>query len=85
MGYDQPRPLGSGETGGTTALPIWIRYMKDVLKGVPEMPPARPEGVLVENIDPASGAPSPTGTPEYFLQAPPKDDVQLNILGLPET
>ena len=27
-GYDQPRPMGIGMTGGTVALPIWMDYMK---------------------------------------------------------
>jgi penicillin-binding protein 1A len=45
LGYDQPRPLGSGETGGGTALPIWVRYMGEALKSTPEMPPAMPTPV----------------------------------------
>ena len=36
MGYDQPRSLGSNETGGQLAMPIWIEYMQTALKGVPE-------------------------------------------------
>jgi penicillin-binding protein 1A len=46
IGFDQPRKLGSQETGGVAALPIWIGYMQRALKGVPEsqMPP--PEGVI---------------------------------------
>ncbi len=28
VGYDQPRTLGVSSTGGRTALPIWIDYMK---------------------------------------------------------
>ena len=28
VGYDQPRSLGVSSTGGRTALPIWIDYMK---------------------------------------------------------
>lgn len=28
FGYDQPRTLGMSSTGGRTALPVWIRYMK---------------------------------------------------------
>jgi membrane peptidoglycan carboxypeptidase len=27
IGFDQPRNLGRGETGGTAALPAWIAYM----------------------------------------------------------
>jgi penicillin-binding protein 1A len=28
VGYDEKRPLGSGETGAQAALPIWIDYMR---------------------------------------------------------
>ena len=70
MGYDQPRSLGSGETGGGTALPIWIRYMDEVLKGVAEMPPLPPAGIVSHAIDPKTGAPVPEGQGvlEYFFE-----------------
>jgi penicillin-binding protein 1A len=28
IGYDEKKPLGNGETGATTALPIWMDFMK---------------------------------------------------------
>ena len=70
MGYDQPRSLGSGETGGGTALPIWIRYMGEALKGVEEMPYTPPDGIVTETIDPQTGVvvPEGQGVPEYFFQ-----------------
>ena len=34
IGYDQPRSLGQGESGGGVALPAWIDYMQVALKGV---------------------------------------------------
>ncbi|MEN3110835.1 penicillin-binding protein 1A [Uliginosibacterium paludis] len=46
VGFDQPRKLGSGETGGTLALPIWIDYMKVALKDVPEQLLPMPEGLV---------------------------------------
>lgn len=45
MGFDQPKKLGSGETGGQAALPIWIGYMKHALKDVPEAILAQPTGL----------------------------------------
>ena len=38
MGYDEPRSLGEGESGGGLALPMWIDYMAGALKGVPVRP-----------------------------------------------
>ena len=31
FGYDQPRSLGQKEYGSTTALPIWLDYMEDII------------------------------------------------------
>lgn len=46
MGYDQPRSLGSSETGGGASLPIWLDYMRYALKGKPETPPGPlPDGL----------------------------------------
>ncbi|MBS0292747.1 MAG: penicillin-binding protein 1A [Proteobacteria bacterium] len=46
IGYDQPRNLGSRETGGGLALPIWISFMEKALKGVPVAEPTVPPGVV---------------------------------------
>ncbi len=46
VGYDQPKTLGRNQTGSVVALPLWIGYMERVLKGVPEMPRAMPDGVV---------------------------------------
>jgi len=70
LGYDQPKSLGSRETGGGVALPIWLEYMQDALKGVPEETRRpRPEGLLVE------------GGELYFAEFPPGQAVAR--LGLP--
>jgi penicillin-binding protein 1A len=45
VGYDNPKNLGSRETGGGLSLPIWITFMQDALKGVPETLPSTPEGI----------------------------------------
>lgn len=53
IGYDQPKRMGSGETGGAAALPIWIGYMEKALRGVPETYPTIPTGLVA--ITPAGG------------------------------
>lgn len=68
VGYDQPRPLGRGETGGTAALPIWMHYMEEALRGQPDTGYAMPEGVATIKVDPKTGVPDPNGNVEYFLQ-----------------
>ncbi len=51
VGYDQPRKLGSRETGGGLALPIWIDYMQFALRNaaVAEIEP--PEGLIQVGSD----------------------------------
>lgn len=46
IGYDNPRKLGSRETGGGLALPVWIDLMKTALDGVPVRTPEPPPGVV---------------------------------------
>ena len=55
IGYDQPKTLGSNETGSAAALPMWISYMEKALKGVPEEVRDPPSGVVSLHIDPDTG------------------------------
>ncbi|VTU12779.1 Penicillin-binding protein 1A [Variovorax sp. SRS16] len=48
MGYDAPRKLGDRESGGSLSLPIWIDYMRAVLKDVPVAAPAPPPADVVK-------------------------------------
>ena len=32
VGFDQERPLGEGEEGSRTAVPIWIDFMREALR-----------------------------------------------------
>jgi penicillin-binding protein 1A len=45
IGYDAPRGLGDRETGGGLALPVWMDYMRQALKGVPEYQMPMPSDV----------------------------------------
>lgn len=50
VGYDEKKPIGSGETGAVTALPIWIDYMKSyiALRADRENPPTfEPPGNII--------------------------------------
>jgi penicillin-binding protein 1A len=46
IGYDNPRKLGSNETGGGLSLPVWISFMEHALKNVPITEVPVPEGVV---------------------------------------
>ena len=55
IGFDQPKKLGNGETGGAAALPIWIGYMEKALRGVPETEKELPEGLVALTRTDAGG------------------------------
>ncbi|WP_263769818.1 penicillin-binding protein 1A [Propionivibrio soli] len=56
IGFDQPKSMGNGETGGSAALPAWISYMGKVLKDVPESFMTQPDGlVALETPNPGKG------------------------------
>lgn len=55
VGFDQDRPLGKREVGGTAALPIWMDYMRAALDGKPENTLQAPEGIVTMRIDPKTG------------------------------
>ena len=46
IGFDQPKRMGGGETGGAAALPIWIGFMEKALAKVPESYPEMPCGMI---------------------------------------
>ncbi len=71
VGFDKPRPLGKGETGGVAALPIWIKYMGAALKGVPEKTLRVPEGVDTYNIDPVTGSRGGSLLEYFYHENPP--------------
>jgi len=68
VGFDQPETLGRREYGGTVALPIWMSFMGAALKGMPEHPPAEPEGILSLRVDPISGRAATPSTPNAYFE-----------------
>jgi penicillin-binding protein 1A len=72
VGYDDDLPLGPGEEGSRTALPIWIEFMRIALKGVPENQMEMPEGIISVLIDRDTGCPARAGQRntifEYFRE-----------------
>jgi penicillin-binding protein 1A len=69
IGFDQPKKLGANEVGAVAALPIWMGYMGQALKGVPELLPSVPPGVVSARIDPETGLQAPDGpVAEYFYR-----------------
>ncbi len=72
VGYDNDLPLGPGEEGSRTALPVWIEFMREALRGVPEHQMPMPPGIVSVLIDKETGCPASAGqrnvTFEIFRQ-----------------
>jgi penicillin-binding protein 1A len=69
VGFDQERPLGAGEEGARTALPMWIYFMREALAGVPDHRLPMPDGVVTARIpaDPSGFNEDAPSQFEYFL------------------
>lgn len=68
VGFDQERTLGSREEGSRTALPMWIYFMSEALKGVPESPLPRPSGIVTARISASTGLLALAGTPDGMFE-----------------
>ena len=87
IGYDNPKKLGSRETGGGLALPVWIDLMAHALKGVPVAEAQAPPGVVQQDglwiyEEFAGGAGVRSVGLEDALPQPPSADERKSILDL---
>jgi penicillin-binding protein 1A len=69
IGFDQERSLGDHEEGGRTALPMWVYFMQDALKGRPEHRLPQPPGVVRMWVSRDTGAPSSAGAGDAIFEA----------------
>jgi membrane carboxypeptidase/penicillin-binding protein len=54
-GYDKPKPMGKGFTGGAICAPIWGRFMLQALASKPVDDFPKPDSVVSVQIDPVTG------------------------------
>ena len=55
MGYDQPANLGSRESGGKVAAPVWLHFMQHSVKKKSGKPFPVPAGIVFANVDTRTG------------------------------
>jgi len=79
VGFDTPKTLGAVETGGRAALPMWINYMREALKGVEEKQFERPSGLVTVRIDPETGLAVSAGNPDGIFEVFPADNVPQSM------
>lgn len=68
VGFDQSRPLGEGEEGSRTAVPIWVDFMAEALKGVPDRTWAMPGGLMQVRISPSTGEIAGADDPDAIFE-----------------
>ncbi len=69
LGYDTPKPMGYGETGGGLAAPIFIDFMKVALEGKPAADFHPPVGMTFQTVDRKTGRPTDDGAPGAIVEA----------------
>ena len=72
MGLDKPQKIKGSAQGGVLAAPAWTAFMNEVYRRKPSPPDwPRPDGIVVRQIDPASGMLAGPGcagnVTEYFI------------------
>ncbi len=69
MGYDQPRSLGNGATGGGLAAPIFKEFMAEVLKGQQPVAFRVPEGMRMIAVNRTTGMRANPGEGGAIMEA----------------
>ncbi|WP_245943961.1 penicillin-binding protein 1A [Acuticoccus kandeliae] len=69
IGYDDPKPMGRGSTGGQLAAPIFLEFMQNALRGKPGIEFRVPEGIKLIPIDRNSGRQVSGSGPGVILEA----------------
>jgi penicillin-binding protein 1A len=69
LGYDKPRHLGKGATGGVLAAPVVRDFMKVALADKPAVPFRVPAGIKLIRIDPKTGMRAGPGDQRVILEA----------------
>jgi penicillin-binding protein 1A len=69
VGFDQPRVLGKGETGGALAAPIFAEFMEQALADTAPIPFRVPPGMTFITIDRRTGLRAQPGDPDTIQEA----------------
>ncbi len=81
VGFDQARSLGSTETGGRAALPMWIGFMKVALQDSAERTIERPPGLVTVRIDADTGLLAGTDNKKAIYETFPADNAPKSQTG----
>jgi penicillin-binding protein 1A len=68
IGYDNPQPMGHGETGGELAAPIFADFFKMALKDRPAVPFRTPPGIVQVRVNKRTGQRTDPNDPEAIAE-----------------
>lgn len=83
VGFDQKKSLGSGETGGRTAAPIWLDFMKKARNSYPSADFIIPEGIAIVPINNETGEIGKDYSEKISWEAFKKDNLPREDSGIP--
>ncbi len=69
IGFDTPKPMGKGETGGGIASPVFRDFMRWALADKPATPFRVPSGIKLVRIDAKTGMRAGPGSEKTILEA----------------
>ncbi|MDY6942594.1 MAG: penicillin-binding protein 1A [Pseudomonadota bacterium] len=84
VGFDQGYPLGRGESGGRTALPMWTRFVRSALAEVPDMPAVQPPGLVTLRISRQTGRIASVSETDVVFEIFRPDALPVDALESPE-
>jgi penicillin-binding protein 1A len=69
MGFDTPRPMGKGNTGGALAAPVFGNFIKEALADEPPAPFRMPPGIKLVRVNLKTGLRASPDDPTAIMEA----------------
>jgi len=69
VGRDQEEPIGRNETGGRAAAPIWLDYMRGVIRDLPVRPFVPPKNIKFVRVNKITGGLTTPDDPDSIFEA----------------
>ncbi len=69
LGFDEERSLGDREEGSSTAVPVWVHFMREALRGVPDVERPAPPGIVRMRVSSRTGAQADSLDPDAVTES----------------
>ncbi|MFI4983939.1 MAG: penicillin-binding protein 1A [Rickettsiales bacterium] len=84
IGYDNPQSLGGKESGATVALPVFIKFMTQALKDMPDKQFDVPNGLEFVKVDVSTGkSPGVFSRTQSIVNEPIRSEDAASFRGIP--